>query len=120
MARLPQCHGRVRERAGDDLVENELVGGLGEVHAVPAHPLGGVLARVPHHHRRPVHLLLPAAADAQVQVVPAAAVPAAGQQRVVEACTTNKTFYNTNMSSAARGNVQSWLALQTMEQHQQT
>jgi hypothetical protein len=66
MARLPERHGRVRERASDDLVEHELVGSLGEVHAVPAHPLGGVLARLPHHHRRPVHLLLPAAADAQV------------------------------------------------------
>lgn len=77
MACLPEPHGRVRQRAGDDLVEHKLVRSLGEVHAVPAHPLGRVIARLAHHPR-PVHLRLPAAADVQVEVVPAA-MPAAGQ-----------------------------------------
>jgi hypothetical protein len=99
VARLPWPHGRVRQRAGDDLVEHELVGGLGEVHAVPAHPLGRVVARVAHHHPCPVHLRLPAAADVQVEVVPTATVPAAGQQRVVEACVPNNTMAHEHRTS---------------------
>lgn len=87
LARPPQRHGRVRENAVDDLIKHELVPGLGEVDAVPVHAPGRVLARLPHQHRRAVHLGPRAAPDVPVEVILPAAVPAARpQRRVPETC----------------------------------